>query len=52
MLCDKWEGNLKKCVCGGEYICIADSLCSTVETNKTLQINYTPAEIKKKQKKC
>ena len=28
-------------------ICIADSLCSTVETNATLYINYTPVKFEK-----
>ena len=50
MLCGKWEGNFKKGLGEDICICIADSLCSTVETNKTLQINYIPTEIKKKKK--
>ena len=29
-------------------ICITDSLCCTLETNTTLQVNYTPI-IKKKE---
>ena len=51
MLCGKWEGNFKKGWGEDICICIADSLCSTVETNKTLKISYIPTEIKKK-KKC
>ena len=31
---------------GAICICIADSLCCTVETNTTLQSNYTPIKVK------
>ena len=31
---------------GDICICIADSLCCTVETNTTLQSNYTPIKVK------
>ena len=33
---------------GGICVHIADSLCCTVETNRTLYSNYTPIKIKKK----
>ena len=32
---------------GGICVHIADSLCCTVETNRTLYSNYTPIKIKK-----
>ena len=44
----KWEGNPKR---GDVSICIADSLRCTVETNTTLQGNYTPIKINSKTKK-
>ena len=34
-------------MCVYMYNCITDSLCCTPETNKTLQINYTPIKILK-----
>ena len=30
------------------YMCIAESLCCTLETNTTFQINYTSIKKKKK----
>ena len=33
----------KECMC----VCIIASLCSTLETNTTLLINYTPIKLKK-----
>ena len=35
---------------GDICVCIADSLCYTTETNRTLQSNYTPVKIFKKYK--
>ena len=36
---------------GDICVCIAESLCCTVETNTTLQSNYTPIKNVKKEKK-
>ena len=33
---------------GDKYIRMADSFCCTVETNTTLQSNYSPIKIKNK----
>ena len=37
-----WEGGKEGQEGGDVCIHIADSLCCTAETNKTLYINYTP----------
>ena len=44
MHCGDLNGN--KVQKGGDIcICMADSFCCTVETNTTLQSNYTPIKI-------
>ena len=48
-----WDKNLKKngYIYIHTYVYISDSLCCILETNVSLQINYTPTKVKKKKER-